>query len=279
MSDSIETLILGPGGIKGILILGALKILESEKILTNVNRYVGVSVGSILALLLICKYSVNEILYECINIPNFFYDFVQLVNFKDIGKIIKESVENRGLISNKVLFEKLELMVIKKYGYVPSLKQLFNITGETLVCVALNISKDKTEYISYENYPNLNCIQAVMASINIPFVFQKLKINNDLFVDGAFGDPYPINNFPNSFGILIETKYPDIEDSLYSYIFKTMTCSVTQMTNRSFKENKNNLKLVSQLKDPLSSLTLSQKMDLFQSGQEQCSDFLKKYWS
>lgn len=279
MESPPDTLVLGPGGIKGILILGALKELEFSSLLSEIKRYIGVSVGSIICLLLICKYSVNEILYETINIPNFFYDFIHLLNLKDLGKIIKESVENRGLINNKILFEKLESMVTKKYGFVPTLKQLFSITKEELICVALDISKDKTEYISHENFPDLNCIQAVMASINIPFVFQKLKINDSLFVDGAFGDPYPINLYPNSFGILIETVYNDIEDSVYSYVFKTMTCSVTQMTNRAFKENKFNLKLKCMTKDPLASLSLSKKMDMFESGKEQCREFIEKYWN
>jgi len=52
-----DIVILGPGGIKGFLELGVLYALQNNNLLENVHTYVGVSVGSIISLLLVCGFA------------------------------------------------------------------------------------------------------------------------------------------------------------------------------------------------------------------------------
>lgn len=263
-------LVLGPGGVKGFLIIGALKVLHKEGLLANIKRYIGVSVGSIISLLLVCGYNVDEILYEALNMPNLLSDFDAVSSFKGITKITKESIQNGGLVSNSKIQDKLEELVTRKYGMVPTMKQLYDITGDEYVSVTLNISKDKTEYLSYTNSPNLQCTSAALMSINIPVVFQKLKYNGDLYVDGAFGNPYPINMFPElSIGLYIESTFEDIDENVYSYLFKIITCSMTQMSNRNRLDRPDcfNIKLFTASKDTLgSALSQKDKMDMYHQG-------------
>jgi len=262
VGQNFETLVIGPGGIKGITILGSIKALQNNNLLNNIKNYVGVSVGSIISLLLICNYSVSEILYESIHIPNFFCD----INFYNLKKMFMDLVLQGGIINNDFLKKKLETMVIKKFGSVLTLKELYEITNLNFVSVTLNLSKDTTEYLSHTFCPDLSCVDAVMMSINIPIIFQKLKINGSLYIDGAFGDSYPINLYPNSIGISIETTFDDIDDSNFSYILKVMSCSVTQLTKRSLQSGKYNIRLKCDVKDPLSKLSCDKKLEMYSIG-------------
>ena len=62
-----DVLVLGPGAIKGFYMLGGLSKLEHNGYLSNVKVWVGVSIGSVISLLLICGYSIKEIIEIAIN--------------------------------------------------------------------------------------------------------------------------------------------------------------------------------------------------------------------
>src|SRR6056297_3123288 len=87
-----ELIVLGPGGVKGFLELGSLLVLEKWGWLDNVHTFVGVSVGAIISLLLICGYKVSEIIAEAAD-ANIFQD-MSTVRFSDIKG-------NVGLVSNE----------------------------------------------------------------------------------------------------------------------------------------------------------------------------------
>ena len=102
----INTLLISGAGIKGISYLGAIKILEEKKILNFkfINKYVGISIGSIISLFFILDYNVNEII-----------EFTKQFNFKfiidnfDINKLLI----NKGFIDfSYIQFILLELIEI-----------------------------------------------------------------------------------------------------------------------------------------------------------------------
>ncbi len=195
-----EILVLGPGGIKGFLELGVLYVLESEDFLTDVHTYVGVSVGAIVSLLMVCGRTITEIIAEAADADI----------FQDLSSVnIKDSTEKLGLVSSDPIRRKLVRSVLEKFGYIPTLQQLFNSTGLTLVCVTVNLDKEEPEYMSHENEPDIPCVDAVMYSMNIPIIFYKLKYKGCVYVDGALGNPYPINQYDDGFtkilGIYIES--------------------------------------------------------------------------
>ena len=57
-----DIIVLGPGGSKGYIQLGALLRLELDNLLSNVVQYVGCSVGAIISLLMVVGYSANDII-------------------------------------------------------------------------------------------------------------------------------------------------------------------------------------------------------------------------
>lgn len=222
-----DVIVLGPGGAKGFLELGALLYLFRRGLLSRVNTYVGVSVGSIIALLKVCGYDIKDIITIAADTDI----------FKDITQISPhEAKENLGLISNEPIKKKLQECVEKKFGRVPSMLQLYQTTGLTYSSISYNYSKNRSEVHNHETKPEMDCVAAAMLSMNIPFMFYELFFNGDRYVDGALGNPYPIGLYDdgvnNILGMYIESKIPTTRDFM-SYVHGVIQAPMTELRKRS----------------------------------------------
>ena len=63
----IKNLVISGGGVSGIGFLGIIKYLDDHNIISNIETYVGTSIGSIICLLLLIGYKHNEIYDFCIS--------------------------------------------------------------------------------------------------------------------------------------------------------------------------------------------------------------------
>jgi predicted acylesterase/phospholipase RssA len=185
-----EILVIGPDGIKGFYYCGALSYLESESILDNVHTIVGCSIGAIIGLLINCSYSIIEITSEAADINLF--DDLSSINVDNIKRGV-------GLMSNQALREKMTKLVMKKFGndfdHVPTLSELYLKTGLRFCVISHNLSKRKVAYLNANTEPDISCVEAVLLSANIPLIFHKARYNGDIYIDGAFVNPYPIDYF------------------------------------------------------------------------------------
>jgi predicted acylesterase/phospholipase RssA len=270
-------MILGPGGMKGMLQLGSLYHIEELGILKNITTMCGVSVGAVIALLLICGYTVTEIISESMEVHHLFQDISSL-NFSDIKN-------NSGLIDQISIKNKLTGIVKKKFGFVPDMEHLYMITGIKFETVSMNLSKDCAVYLSHETEPDLSVVDAVLMSINIPFLFYKIKYKNDLYIDGAFGNPYPINRYDNGetciIGIYISTHISDTHyDSPFIYFYKIMVSSINQMLKMiiaNCSERCMNIELTTSTYD-MTGLTLKNddRVEMFIEGYKVCQTYMNK---
>jgi predicted acylesterase/phospholipase RssA len=199
-----EALILGPGGAKSFLELGALLVLEERQLLNDVNTIVGVSTGSIIGILMCVGYTIQEIISIC----------METDLFQDLESYVIHSERRRDsqILSRK---KELERRISDKIGFVPTLYGLYCSTGIRFVITTLNVTKKKIEYLCYRSDPNLSCLDAVFLSISIPFLFFQMKYKDNLYIDGAFGDPYPLSLFNEErvLGIYIKRENKPIERS------------------------------------------------------------------
>lgn len=198
------TLVLGSGGIKGYCIMGALMYLSCRNLLSKVTRIVGVSVGAIIGFLLAAKISIFEIIVE-----GFDTDLTIDTSMESIAQIPKQL----GILNNHEIKIRLQNLLEKKWGRRDvSLRELYDLTGIELVCTALNITTEKTEYFSPFTHPEVSAIDAVLASMNIPFLFHQFKIGDCYYVDGALGNPAPASeyNADNVLQILVKNEAPNI---------------------------------------------------------------------
>lgn len=274
-----EILVLGPGGIKKFLELGALHILESKGVFEDVTTFVGVSVGAIISLLIVSGYSIAEIIAEAAD-ADIFYDLSSVS--------IKDTKEKLGLVSSAPIKRKLVKNVIEKFGYVPTLDQLFRSTGLKLVCVTANLDKEIPEYMSYETEPDISSVDAVMYSMNIPIFFYKLKYKGCVYVDGALGNPYPVDQYDdgntNILGIYIEstcrTNREPSDSTTTMYFHKIIHFTMSQLRTRiinACSDKCKHLCLHSSIVDS-TGLTIDAhlKADMILAGYERGTEFLKE---
>lgn len=204
-----EVLVISGGGAKGTVFLGVLEALRQANHLDKADRIVGVSVGAIIGLLLACGFDPYEITALALD-TNLFQD-ISSINLLDIPR-------HAGLLSSQPIQSKLEGCMIQKFGKVLTLHQLYLATGKTLICVAVNITRCITEFLSWHTEPTTLCTEAVLLSMNIPILFHRRWHNGCVYIDGAFGNPYPINHLDDGktriLGLSIVT-IGECDDALY----------------------------------------------------------------
>ncbi len=195
-------IIIGPGGLKGFIYLGALRALEQNNWLSNVTSYTGVSVGSMISLMLICGYTIDEII-KIANSRNFTGDLIN-----SIARLFNLDI----LAPDKSIINILNDKVTEKFGKVLTLKELYDLTGVEFTAVSLNVDIGNVIYFNYKNHPNLSATLAVAASIGVPGVLPRVEYEDDIHVDGALGDPYPVMSYKNTnhkvLGIYIDNLIP-----------------------------------------------------------------------
>lgn len=236
-----KVLVIGPGGIKGLKTLGFLSPLEDYGMLDDVDVFCGVSIGAVICLLLLIGYKVREIVGGAITF-DIFKDFDDIKNFN-----LQDMIQNRGLISNEPARKHLSNLVIDKLGIIPNLRNLYLMTGKSFVTTTLNATDNKCQVLDMNNNPDLSCIEAVLFSTNIPFIFYQIIYQSKIYVDGALANPYPVDYFDNEetdiLGIYMTTKeinknpiIKEISDNfqisdLSGYFNKIFDALITQRRN------------------------------------------------
>lgn len=198
-----DLIVLGPGGVKGLLEVSSLILLDQLDILSNVTTFVGVSIGSIIALLCVLGYTPAEIALEFYS-RNLMQDLKAQVGM-DTNSMISSMVEcikkvaNDGLIGN-IIEDLLNEKCKQKLGLVPSLNGLRMATGKDLHLLVTGIKRLKDEvFLSAFTYPDISCVKAVMMSSTLPGISSGLSkigsIDGEIMLDGAFSNPLPFLKF------------------------------------------------------------------------------------
>jgi predicted acylesterase/phospholipase RssA len=116
------------------------------------------------------------------------------------------------LVPDKGIINTLDEKVIEKFGQILTMKQLYDITGIEFVAVSLNADVGKNVYFNYKTHPNLSVTHAVAASIGVPGVLPRVEYDDDIHIDGALGDPYPVSYYKGTshkvLGIYIDSLVP-----------------------------------------------------------------------
>ncbi len=179
-------LVLGPGGMKGFKMIGLLGYMYDHELGSKLERIVGCSVGAILGLLYVIGYKPWEILTIGINFN--IWPHISTMN-------IWQSFLNTGLLPSQYLSEPLTKLVISKYGYVPTMRQLYDLTHIIYTVVTYNTTAEEPFYFDHITNPNLSSVDAATMSACMPLIFQKFLYNTDYYVDGALGNPYPVDKY------------------------------------------------------------------------------------
>jgi len=218
--NNIKNLVIGGGGFNGFQFFGIIKYLEENNLISEVNKYVGVSMGAFISLMLILKYKYYEIEEFLLK-----FDFSKIFDIK-IEKIFTE--DNLKGLSNGENFDKLikKFLTNKGFNENITLKEFYEKTNkEFIVCVA-NITYEKAEYISYIEYPDLPVYKLLRMTSCIPLFFEPVEYNFSFYLDGVLKDNIPIHLIPEedlnkTIGIVLltcEEKYDISAMSTIAYL-------------------------------------------------------------
>ena len=212
-------LVISGGGIKGIAIVGALKVLNEKKLIDNIMGFIGSSVGGLICYFLNIGYSFDELYDIMMNID---FNKYREINFTDI-------IDEWGLDSGEP-FMKLISAISKQKGINNDITfdGLFKKTDKELVLTGSNIMTNEIMYYGYKTTPNMKIFDAIRITISYPFVFYPIKKENTILVDGGMFSPYPIEYYKDikdKIGIVIHNKfiYNNIE-SCEDYLITMINC-------------------------------------------------------
>lgn len=207
-AQTIENLVFEGAGIRGIAYCGALMELNERQLLQGVKRAGGTSSGAITASLLAVGYTPQEI-YVLIGETNF-------GKFNDgfgffIGGFIR--MKNRlGYYKGNAFQEWLEELIEKKTGNKNitflELQQRAAASSQfkELAVTATSLNYQQALYFHAASYPNMRIVDAVRASMAVPYYFEpviidengtridikKRKPEHHVLVDGGFVSNFPI---------------------------------------------------------------------------------------
>lgn len=199
--DRYTALLFEGGGMKGMCFVGALLELTKERDgdgdtrpldLSKVRYYGGTSAGSIFATLLASGHAPQEI-------EQIMYD-TKWKRLKDGGCCFLQNIVRlfRGFGYHKGRFieELINKLLHKRTGIRNiTFEQLHNITNNHLKMVGTNLTMGRTEYMDHVLTPHMPVAKAVQISACIPFVFEPVKYNGAMYVDGGLIKNFDLDMF------------------------------------------------------------------------------------
>ena len=228
----IKNLVLSGAELRGITYIGVIKAIEDLSLNDTIENILGVSSGAIFAMALALELSSIQLEKIIMSIS-----LEQLFNFStddilNIGETF--GVDNGEKITRifKVLFRKI---LNNENATFRDLHKFNN--KKNLIIAGTNLQKKRCEYFSYKNTPDMPLYLALRISISIPLCFKAITYNDNLYIDGAFSNNFPIDYFKddieNTLGVTISSNSSNKSDigALSQYLLSITDCVLGIMPN------------------------------------------------
>ena len=195
-----NTLVLSGGGLKGFSLLGALQYLidDDKNHLKYIKKFYGVSVGAIISLLLIMQYQPKDILSE----------FIANQCLGDVNINIYNGLFGKGFIDFNQLTSIFGKMVKNKMNTIPTLGKLCTDYNCEFKCLTYNFTEKCESIISNTTHPDMNLLDCIRITSNIPFIFDSFCYKQNLYYDGFLSCNFPLHliNIENDIAIALNIK-------------------------------------------------------------------------
>lgn len=279
MEWSPTTLIIGPGGVKGYLEIGALQTLEFFLVLKGIRRVVGISVGAVLALLWVAGYNFFSLADVALHL-DLSRDVFVMKPFRR-GSFMSKN----GFFSTAGIEAYLRELLLAKFPSIPTMAELYRRRGLDLVVVSTNVTTCGPIYISRENYPDLSCIEAVVMSMSIPLVYEYHELNGQRYVDGALTDPLPVQLYADENQLVIRivdnaSQAVDLLSFVYTAISVSMEYMIKEkltrmMADEGFRKRCRIVELATSNFNPVNpSMTTEEKENMINQGRKIATEFV-----
>ena len=265
-------LVLSGGGVKGYAHLGVLRVLERENI--KIDYITGTSIGALVGTLYSIGYSVDEIekFLDDINVSSFLETVTDNTNLS-LEK--KESLKKYSAylsFDNELNFSfpkglkgtGEEYLILKKmlgkYEYMDS----FDNFPIPLRIVATNLNTGETKAFSKGDVA-----KALIASMAIPSIFEPMKIDGEIYVDGLVSRNLPVEEaYDMGADIVIASDIgaPVVEKDDYNILSVMSQANTIQASNiTKVSREKASILISPDIKD-ISAIASSKKEELMKLG-------------
>ncbi len=239
VTHHFDELVISSGGVKGYLMLGALKELDKHHPVQKFTHYTGASMGSLLSAILAVGCSIEEM--EAILVEIEWFDFFDIK--------IRHFLEEMGFIETSQLQQYFKaVFAYKNLSPTITFQELYEKTGKVLTVAVTNVSKRIGEYHSYKTTPHQSILQSLIMSISIPIVFKPIRYNGSLYCDGAIVNhfPYYYHKDTKKMGICLMDRnlfdemenIPESENPFVSYMIDIMSSMMDEIVRMKMKEKK-----------------------------------------
>ena len=182
--DEFEEMILSGGASRGYYSMGCLWKYWNR--LQGVQSCKGTSVGGLICLLFVCGFNMVEVFKMSLKIK---------FKYPSPDTWIQASmdfVDNYGLMKTNPFIQGIERAIRKKLGFIPTLKELRDISGKELVLTTCCLNTREVVYLSSDTHPDMSCILAADMTSRIPPWFTPILYRGQLYADGGLASHLPI---------------------------------------------------------------------------------------
>lgn len=268
-------IILSGGGVRGIAHIGALIELRNQGYLTLVKEWLGVSAGSILALMIVIGYTFEELYTFSMD-----FDFSNVMDPDDpTAWVFKFGIDTGERL------RRLIGALMKEKGYSPDSQFKDLPKNLKLRVFTTDIQKAAFRIFSGDLTPNYPVVDAVLASCAIPLYFQPCTDleNGNILMDGGV-----ITNIPFLYltpeeqrvtlGIILKRRI-DYQEQLEPIDMFTRPMFIGFRETSILEENlfrANMVIVTTRINNPIAfNLTIEDKQGLYQEGATAVKNFIK----
>lgn len=270
---SIDTLVLSGGGIKGIVHLGVLKMLEETGIINGIKNFAGTSVGGLICMLYVIGYTSVEL-----------WEFINSFNLEKLKSLKPETLfEEYGLDSGKKIHLLLKgLLKNKGFTDKTTMLDLYLRTGISLTLTVTCVNDKKACYISHTTFPNICLLDAARMTMSIPVYYTPVLYKNKYYIDGGCIDNFPIklykDNLSRVIGVYIRDRKKETSsiEGLEGYLRETIMCLLEGHSINNIEGYEEFSIIVDTYRISSMDLSISpeKKLKLFNDGYIACKEYI-----
>ena len=182
----LRSIVLSGGGTRCISFIGALLFLRSRGFLAGVTRWYCCSAGSLIAMLFVLgtsDISIKKFVLE------FDFEKSRDINAESVFSLFETFGVDRGFALRKMISRLLESLRAKANTW--TLRELKEETGHDMHFFISNVTTSQPFFASAASHPDLFVLDAIYATMAIPFYFQPYKYKDHYWCDGMMGQNFP----------------------------------------------------------------------------------------
>ena len=187
---TIKYLVISAGAYRGINFIGAISHLFEQGFLnrTDIKEIHGVSIGSVVGLMLLMKNNWKEIDEYFIKRP-----WEKILDKLYGETLLTDLYDEKGLFDDKIIRIMIEnVLKSNNLSIEVTLKELYEYSTIDFHIYSTRLNDFKLIDFNHITHPNLKLTDAIFMSSCLPIIFKPYYYQDSYYIDGGFVNFYPV---------------------------------------------------------------------------------------